>query len=680
MGLFTRKRPGLEVRASKSIGGARAGGSSWMSPLWPTVRPAALRADPVVYRCVQAIAGSAASLDLGVESAGELDFDHPVAVLFNRQPNEAMSARFFKETIWQRLELSDAGAPVYVDRGESGTGEPVGLYPIYDWCEIVFDKRGDLFPLGFRVHTERGVIPLLPEEVLYLHYPDPDDPWAHLSPLTAATRTMNLDDAARTYQEAEFRNGGRTSNVVYLGDVDETAATQAQAEFESRHAGPRNAGRALFTWGEKEPKVERMSMTPAEMSFVGSRQLNNEEKFLAFGVSQDLWKSGSTFENRRQAKVGLWTETIIPKLEIVASDVDRQLIPDLALSARFDTSEVDALRENQDSVVSRARSSVYADIATIDEAREQIGLDPLPNGKGAVTLTEYRAQFPRMGNAVGESLRAGGRLIGGPLAVLDPPAIDVRAVEVAVSAEAIQRAYDRLEARGRKAVARLAEKQQRIVLQQLQRSRRKAADFDTRASADDVFDRQHHFELTRDTLEDFVGDTWEAGATQAAKALGLDFDLFDERVTIAMRARLDVLADVVTGTTYEAIDRAILAEGVAAGEGIPDLADRLRSVFDDLSSWRAETIARTETVGGHNASSRLVAVDSGVVTRRRWLSASDARVRDTHAALNGYETQGLEDRYPNGLLHPGDPSGSAEESINCRCVETFVVDDDDEEA
>ena len=45
----------------------------------------------------------------------------------------------------------------------------------------------------------------------------------------------------------------------------------------------------------------------------------------------------------------------------------------------------------------------------------------------------------------------------------------------------------------------------------------------------------------------------------------------------------------------------------------------------------------------------------------------DKRTRDTHAELNG-TIIGLQERFSNGLLYPGDPSGPAKEIINYRCV------------
>jgi SPP1 gp7 family putative phage head morphogenesis protein len=122
------------------------------------------------------------------------------------------------------------------------------------------------------------------------------------------------------------------------------------------------------------------------------------------------------------------------------------------------------------------------------------------------------------------------------------------------------------------------------------------------------------------------------------------------------------------------LDAQLLQAGVEGGESIDQLTERVRAVYADMETWRATAIARTETVGGFNAASRLGAVASGVVTSRTWLAAHDDRVRETHAAMDGETITGLAGVYSNGLLHPGDPTAPPSETVNCRCVETYGTD------
>lgn len=687
------------ARAGTTLGAFRYGG--WGQPM--NLQSAAregIRASAVVYRCAMAIAGAAAALDLAVATAGEelaYDFTHPVAVMFNKRPNPFWTAAVYKLLIWLQMELVGQHW-TFLDRGPTGVGDVQEMWPIFDPVELVVDDRSDpLKPvlLGARVlHNQgaaglasaAGVTPLLPSELLWLRYPDPADPWGCLSPLRAAAWATDLDNYARQWQAGEFRNGGTPPGVVYLGDVAEEQYNQIKASYESRSTGPMNARRMLFMSGAIKPDFIKLGLNPVEMSYIQSREANSVDIMRAFGVSKDLLDGAATYENRREAKVHLWTETIQPKLQILESEVDHQLLPEEELRAVFDTRRIDALRENADSISKRTSQDFRSGYTLIDEARANIGLPPLPNKAG------QKLFVPRGATDAASA----------ELGALESPLEQAQALNDAMAAQAsrslpfarrrairhesrakrtpapldrtqIQRAYDRFSGVGQRAVKRLADKQRTIVLRNLER-RAKRDNVEVRAEGDDLFDEQYWQEQTADTLREWLTQVYEAGGDRTANALGLSFDVFNDQVLERMRSRLDVLAEKVTSTTADAIRQALLEPGVAAGEDVPDLAGRLTSVFDELSSSRAEVIARTETVSGFNAASREAAGGSGVVSGKRWLTAGDDRVRESHAAMDGEEV-GLDEPYSNGLMFPGDPEGDPDETIQCRCVEEYVLSD-----
>jgi uncharacterized protein with gpF-like domain len=60
-------------------------------------------------------------------------------------------------------------------------------------------------------------------------------------------------------------------------------------------------------------------------------------------------------------------------------------------------------------------------------------------------------------------------------------------------------------------------------------------------------------------------------------------------------------------------------------------------------------------------------------TQKEWVAVNDARTRDDHSAANGQVVDQDADFIVGGapLKYPGDPSGPAQQVVNCRC--TFVV-------
>ncbi len=87
---------------------------------------------------------------------------------------------------------------------------------------------------------------------------------------------------------------------------------------------------------------------------------------------------------------------------------------------------------------------------------------------------------------------------------------------------------------------------------------------------------------------------------------------------------------------------------------------------------RARVISRTEVVGAANFGGITAARQSKLKMNKRWVNARDKRVREKHKDKArggvGGEVVPLEQPFSNGLMHPGDPDGSAEEVIQCRCL------------
>ena len=117
-----------------------------------------------------------------------------------------------------------------------------------------------------------------------------------------------------------------------------------------------------------------------------------------------------------------------------------------------------------------------------------------------------------------------------------------------------------------------------------------------------------------------------------------------------------------------------------SGDSRSDLADRVRDAFNELSRGRATVIAQTETGSAYGQGRQDVMVASGVEWKQ-WLSAEDDKVRPDHAEADGQAVP-VDEPFDVGgeeLMHPGDPDGSAEQVINCRCVAIAVQAPDDEE-
>ena len=84
----------------------------------------------------------------------------------------------------------------------------------------------------------------------------------------------------------------------------------------------------------------------------------------------------------------------------------------------------------------------------------------------------------------------------------------------------------------------------------------------------------------------------------------------------------------------------------------------------------AARITRTE---GHRVQQKstmdacYAARECGADVVKQWDATMDSSTRESHQMLDG-QIRELDEKFSNGLMYPGDPSGSAAEVINCRCI------------
>lgn len=99
--------------------------------------------------------------------------------------------------------------------------------------------------------------------------------------------------------------------------------------------------------------------------------------------------------------------------------------------------------------------------------------------------------------------------------------------------------------------------------------------------------------------------------------------------------------------------------------GIKPVANQIIKRFDQLRTWEARRIARTEIHNAHQMGIMNTYQEMGV-EYTQWAAAHDKRTRTSHRDIDG-EIIPLGGTYSNGCQFPGDTNGPIKEWINCRC-------------
>jgi len=126
------------------------------------------------------------------------------------------------------------------------------------------------------------------------------------------------------------------------------------------------------------------------------------------------------------------------------------------------------------------------------------------------------------------------------------------------------------------------------------------------------------------------------------------------------------------GEDVDLLKRKITAQisrGVATGMSYSQMAQQLAG-YTKTGYNNAVRITRTE---GHRIQQEstmdacYAARERGADVVKQWDATMDANTRESHQMVDG-EVRALDEKFSNGLMYPGDPSGSAAEVINCRCI------------
>lgn len=145
----------------------------------------------------------------------------------------------------------------------------------------------------------------------------------------------------------------------------------------------------------------------------------------------------------------------------------------------------------------------------------------------------------------------------------------------------------------------------------------------------------------------------------------------------ALQAYIEELGgEKVVGISRETlrIVKRSIGLSIAEGDGVDKAARRLRADWTTLNRSRAKRIARTEIIGASNRGAVEGAAATGLNLVKEWITTRDSSARDAHIDADGQQV-GLHEEFDvNGefLSQPGDPKGSPDNVINCRCSVGFV--------
>ncbi|WP_269713908.1 phage portal protein [Caulobacter sp. NIBR2454] len=365
-----------DSQARRLIALTTAGKPQWTPRDYEALAREGFAKNPVAYRCVRMIAEAAASVPLAVFAKGtKVGDDHPLRKLLDR-PNPEQGGPDLMEAFFGGLQIA---GNAYLEAGE-GAKELYALRP--DRMTVIPGRQGwpeayEYAAGGRKTRIGRAADGWLP--VLHLKLFNPADDYYGASPLEAAAFAIDVHNASGAWNKALLDNAARPSGaLVYAGReagdrLSQEQFDQLKAELSDAHTGAAAAGRPLLLEGGLDWKP--MSLSPAEMDFIGGKHAAAREIALAFGVPPQLLgiPGDATYANYREANGAFWRQTVLPLAERAARAMTGWL------EARFegcviacDLEKIPALTAEREALWARLAGASFL---TDEERREMAGVD-----------------------------------------------------------------------------------------------------------------------------------------------------------------------------------------------------------------------------------------------------------------------------------------------------------------
>jgi len=211
-------------------------------------------------------------------------------------------------------------------------------------------------------------------DILQLKAFHPLDDWWGAAPTESAAREIDTSNASTEWNKALLDNQGRPGLVFTLvGAQGSQAFDELERHLEQR-SGPSFAGKDLIITGERGTGVAPYGWSPTDMDFSEGDVRLMRKIAMAYGVPPELLGiESSTFNNRREARLFFWENTVVWWLNYLRGELNNWLFPgDSNRFISYILDDVPAFAEKKEMLWKRAEEATFA---SINEKREMAGLD-----------------------------------------------------------------------------------------------------------------------------------------------------------------------------------------------------------------------------------------------------------------------------------------------------------------
>jgi HK97 family phage portal protein len=417
----------------------------------PTTTAAALTAtatgagNSAVFACLESLAVAIAEPELRLyRTAGSERVELPQSPLGDliARPNPVFSLDTLLGYLVVSLHVEGNAYWRKLRAGHPLRGNVVELWPISPTRMTPFTQSGSADFITHYTYTSAAgrAETIDPANIVHVRYGlDDADHRLGYAPLKRLVAEISSDAQATRYADRLLANLA-INGLTLAFDKDAPVISQEQAdELKARLAttfGGDNAGAAAVL--SPGATLSSLGFSPEQMDLKVLHRVPEERISAVLGVPAIVAGLGagldrSTYSNFREAREAFTEQKLIPLWRRIAGELTLQLVPDFtpdqAIVVDFDIGAIRALADDENAKATRLKALVDGGILTKDEARAELGYDPLPNGLGearepVVLIPPAPADAARSPVPAAASVRVSRKVALGPALTLDDGELD----------------------------------------------------------------------------------------------------------------------------------------------------------------------------------------------------------------------------------------------------------------
>lgn len=324
----------------------------------------------IVNRAVNMLIDDASEINyhIGVEKVG-----FPVSsgvkrktveTLLNYQPNPYQDIDSFRRNLVMDM-LLDGNIFIYYD-GAHLYHLPANKVTIHADENTYVEK-----------YSFNGVIDYTPQEIIHVKDNNSQSIYRGTSRLRPAQRTMKLMKSMRDFQDNFFNNGAVPGLIIKSPDVLSPRIKDRMKEEWKQSYRPQSGGRnpMILDGGMEIDSISNVNFK--DLDFTSSIDSNEKVILKALGIPPVLIDSGNNANIRPNHRL-YYLETVLPIIHKLSSAYQMYF----GFEIYEDVAGIPALQPELRDEAAYYSTLVNGGIISPDEAREGMGMDPLPDGQG----------------------------------------------------------------------------------------------------------------------------------------------------------------------------------------------------------------------------------------------------------------------------------------------------------